>query len=154
MFCTSALHSRVSRGGLVLVALVAMAAATVFDMAPTQASDSMTRSGGQEEPAAPQAEGDDKDPEANLPFLFAVFFTTWAVFFAYVFLMSRRQREMRQEIEALRRSLAERDRLAEPEAEPPRSLTIRPRTGPHKDDGGVRPSVTGDTAVPRARCPR
>ena len=50
------------------------------------------------------------DPEANLPFLFAVFIITWAAFFVYVFYVSRRQREMQSEIEALKRALEERDR--------------------------------------------
>lgn len=52
------------------------------------------------------------DPEANLPFLFAVFIITWAAFFVYVFYVSRRQREMQREIEALKRALEERDRQA------------------------------------------
>lgn len=47
--------------------------------------------------------------EAELPWLFAVYIITWAAFFGYVFVMSRRQREMRAEIEALKRALAERD---------------------------------------------
>ena len=47
--------------------------------------------------------------ESGLPWLFAVFFITWAAFFGYVFIMSRRQREMRREIEALKRALADRD---------------------------------------------
>ena len=50
------------------------------------------------------------DPEANLPFLFAVFIITWAAFFAYVFYVSRKQREMQAEIEALKLALEERDR--------------------------------------------
>ena len=49
------------------------------------------------------------DPEANLPFLFAVFIITWAAFFVYVFYMSRRQREMQSEIDALKRALKERE---------------------------------------------
>ena len=49
------------------------------------------------------------DPEANLPFLFAVFIITWAAFFGYVFYLSLRQRDMRSEIEALKRALAQRD---------------------------------------------
>ena len=49
------------------------------------------------------------DPEANLPFLFAVFIITWAAFFVYVFYVSRKQREMQAEIEALKRALEERD---------------------------------------------
>ena len=48
-------------------------------------------------------------PEANLPFLFAVYIITWAAFFAYVFYVSRRQRELRNEIEILKRALEERD---------------------------------------------
>ena len=52
------------------------------------------------------------NPEANLPFLFAVFIITWAAFFVYVFYVSRRQREMQSEIEALKRALEERDRQA------------------------------------------
>ncbi len=48
-------------------------------------------------------------PEANLPYLFAVYIITWAAFFAYVFYVSRRQREMQGEIEALKRALEERD---------------------------------------------
>ena len=64
------------------------------------------------------ANGDEHDPESNLPFLFAVFFITWAAFFAYVFIMSRRQGEMRGEIEALRRVLTEQEeRAAKAESE-------------------------------------
>ncbi len=58
------------------------------------------------------------EPEANLPFLFAVFIITWAAFFAYVFYVSRRQREMQNEIEALKQALDERDgQAAEQEEE-------------------------------------
>ena len=49
------------------------------------------------------------DPEANLPYLFAVYIVTWLAFFGYVFFMSRRQREMQREIDELRRALDERD---------------------------------------------
>jgi CcmD family protein len=52
---------------------------------------------------APQAQS--SDVEANLPFLFAVYIVTWAAFFGHAFYMSRRQREMRREIAALRRLL-------------------------------------------------
>ena len=48
-----------------------------------------------------------KEPEANLPFLYAVYTITWAAFFGYIFLLSRRQREMRREMEALRKALEE-----------------------------------------------
>ncbi len=59
---------------------------------------------------APQQGEGDLEGESELPWLFAVFFITWAVFFGYVFVMSRRQREMQREIEALRSALAEKER--------------------------------------------
>ncbi len=46
--------------------------------------------------------------EANLPFLFGVYTITWLAFFAYAFYMSRRQRDLRREIQELRRLLEER----------------------------------------------
>lgn len=52
------------------------------------------------------------DPEANLPALFAVYIITWGGFFAFVFVMSRRQREMRREIDALKAALEERAQTA------------------------------------------
>ncbi len=58
--------------------------------------------------AAQQSEGS----SSELPWLFAVFIVTWAAFFAYIFYLSRRQREMRREIDALRRALADRERRA------------------------------------------
>ena len=48
--------------------------------------------------------------ESNLPFLYGVFTVTWATFFAYAFYVSRRQRELRRQIDELRRVLEERDR--------------------------------------------
>lgn len=51
------------------------------------------------------AQATDSDPEANLPFLFAVYILTWAGFFGYAFYMSRRQRDMRREIDALKQLL-------------------------------------------------
>ena len=38
----------------------------------------------------------DADPGPNLGYLFAVYTVTWAAFFVYVFMMSRRQRAMRE----------------------------------------------------------
>ena len=55
------------------------------------------------------AQASGSDPEANLPFLFAVYILTWAGFFGYAFYMSRRQRDMRRDIEALRQALRERE---------------------------------------------
>lgn len=65
-----------------------------------------------------QQAADDREPEANLPYLFAVFIITWAVLFGYVFYLSRRQRAMQREIEALRAVLAEKRGV--PEAAPER----------------------------------
>ena len=48
--------------------------------------------------------------ESELPWLFAVYIITWGAFFGYAFMMSRRQREMRGEIEVLKRVLVERER--------------------------------------------
>ncbi len=50
--------------------------------------------------------------ESELPWLFAGYIITWAAFFGYVFVMSQRQREMRREIDILRRVLAERESQA------------------------------------------
>lgn len=47
--------------------------------------------------------------ESELPWLFAVYIITWAAFFGYIFVVSRRQREMRSEIEALKRAVADLD---------------------------------------------
>jgi CcmD family protein len=57
-------------------------------------------------------QSDEMDGESELPWLFAVFAITWAAFFAYVFVMSRRQREMQREIDHLKRSLEGRDAAA------------------------------------------
>ena len=44
-------------------------------------------------------------PSSNLPYLFAAFAVSWAVFFAYVFFITRRQQELRNEITRLRRTI-------------------------------------------------
>jgi CcmD family protein len=41
----------------------------------------------------------------NLGYLFAIYIITWAGFFAYVFLVSRRQRELERELKELRAML-------------------------------------------------
>lgn len=53
----------------------------------------------------------ERSPEANLPYLFAVFIVTWAGFFGYVFYSSRRQRQMEREIETLKSALQERGQV-------------------------------------------
>ncbi len=45
--------------------------------------------------------------ETNLDFLFAIYIITWAGFFAYIFVVSRRQRTMEREIKDLRRLLTD-----------------------------------------------
>ena len=42
------------------------------------------------------------DLERNLGFLFAVYLVTWAGFFVYIFIVSRRQSDLAREIKALR----------------------------------------------------
>ncbi len=44
-------------------------------------------------------------PSENLPYLFAVYSVTWVLFFAYVFYVSRRQRELEREIRELRSAM-------------------------------------------------
>ena len=47
--------------------------------------------------------------EDFLPFLFAVFAVTWAAFFAYAFFMSRKQADLKREIEFLCQALEDRE---------------------------------------------
>ena len=51
-------------------------------------------------------------PSSNLPWLFAAFAVSWAVFFLYVFYVTRRQQEMQSQIRQLRRAI-ERQEAAE-----------------------------------------
>jgi len=63
-----------------------------------------------QQPTAPQERTlvqEEHSPESNLGYLFAVYTITWIVFFAYLFFISRRQRDMRREMEALKRALEE-----------------------------------------------
>lgn len=47
--------------------------------------------------------------DRNLAYLFAAFAVTWAAFFAYVFYLGVKSRELRREIELLRKLLEKRD---------------------------------------------
>jgi CcmD family protein len=47
------------------------------------------------------------DPEANLPYLFAVYAVTWVAFFAYLYYLSQRQQNLRREVEELRQAMSE-----------------------------------------------
>ena len=98
------------RSSLLAIAL-ALAAGVVLVAysGPAEAAESVpTETGVQAALPPPQTDGD-LEGESELPWLFAVFFITWAAFFGYVFVMSRRQRELRREIDALRRALAHRE---------------------------------------------
>ncbi|HIN06967.1 MAG TPA: CcmD family protein [Dehalococcoidia bacterium] len=44
-------------------------------------------------------------PSTNLPWLFAAFAVSWAVFFIYAIYVTRRQQEMQSQIRQLRRTL-------------------------------------------------
>jgi CcmD family protein len=57
-------------------------------------------------------------PSSNLPYLFAAFAVSWAVFFLYAFFVMRRQQEMRTEIKELRQTIARRDSTEEGGAQP------------------------------------
>ena len=52
---------------------------------------------------------DGSDPEGYLPYLFAAFALTWVAFFAYLFFLARKERALRQEMEALRDAFDERE---------------------------------------------
>ncbi|HIM37380.1 MAG TPA: CcmD family protein [Dehalococcoidia bacterium] len=53
-------------------------------------------------------------PSTNLPWLFAAFAVSWAVFFLYAIYVTRRQQEMESQIRQLRRTLDQRE-TTEPE---------------------------------------
>ncbi len=52
---------------------------------------------------------DTYDPGGNLPFLYGVYTITWAAFFAYAFYMNRRQRELRRQVDEIKRALEEKE---------------------------------------------
>jgi len=110
MSYTRARSTSFSLRAAVLVALIIAVTTIPSGIAMTHAYEKLPDSGALDAHTAPQAqEAEDREPEANLPFLFAVFFITWAAFFGYVFVMSRRQREMRGEVNALKRALADKE---------------------------------------------
>ena len=49
------------------------------------------------------------NPEANLPYLFAVYTITWLTFFAYLYYLSQRQQNLKRQIEDLKQALSEKD---------------------------------------------
>ena len=54
-------------------------------------------------------EAKQNDPAANLKYLFAVFFLVWASFFGYIFFLSRRLKEMKNELAILRKIISEKN---------------------------------------------
>ena len=108
MKSTRGLCNQIVRIGVILVALVAMGTASLSNTTQTYASYDPEIAGVSETHVAPEEhEIEDRNGESELPWLFAVFFITWAAFFGYVYIMSRRQREMQGEIDALNRVLKE-----------------------------------------------
>ena len=87
-----------------IIAAIILLAATMVPGAVVVAYDGTPVSTLSAEVPAQQQRG-----EAELPWLFAVYAITWAAFFGYVFVMSRRQREMQREIDALKRALQAKD---------------------------------------------
>lgn len=98
------------RTGRILAVALTLAVLTLWSAGTALASDETAPSA----ETAVVAEEHDSDPEANLPFLFAVYIITWGGFFAYAFAMSRRQREMQRELDALKAAIA--DKESQPEA--------------------------------------
>ena len=99
------------RGLLLAAMVVVLAAAMPLVLAHAQIAPRTAYVVAEESAPAPQVQTQtqDIDDDSELPWLFAVFFVTWAAFFAYVFIMSRRQREMQRELDALKRALAARE---------------------------------------------
>ena len=67
----------------------------------------LASAGGPSEVAAEIAAQENTNTESNLDFLFAIYMVTWAGFFIYIFIISRRQRIMEREINDLRQLLTE-----------------------------------------------
>ena len=116
MSCTEVfLRAGIARR-LVLVLVLATSMASYAGAAEVRASDDQAGKPAQMQEKVPQ-QSDEMDGESELPWLFAVFIITWAAFFAYVFIMSRRQREMQREIEMLKRSLEDSEAAAKNDEE-------------------------------------
>ena len=87
---------------------IAIAAAAIIILAAVILPGAAAVAHAYDEPYAPiaaEVPAQQRSGEAELPWLFAVYAITWAAFFAYVFFMSRRQREMQREIDTLKRAI-------------------------------------------------
>ena len=117
MNCTRQLANSIRARGIVLLLVATSAAAITASIDTAHASaDRFEAEVTEAQPIPPQQDGGELDGESELPWLFAVFAITWAAFFAYVFVMGRRQRELQREIDALKRAMDERER-ERPQAE-------------------------------------
>ena len=98
-----------------LIALLIMAAIFLSSAALPALAQPFPGSAGsaQQDISAQATNAESSDPEANLPFLFAVYTVTWAIFFVYLYYLSQRQRNLRREVEELRQLLAERESRAD-----------------------------------------
>ena len=124
MSYTRAPHNQALQQGIRIAALIAIVAVTLLDITPTYAFEDDSGAATLEVAEVPQPQQvQAREPEANLPYLFAVFFVTWTAFFAYLFVVSRRQKEILREIEYLRRAMADRDRERAPAVPGPGSRT-------------------------------
>ena len=74
----------------------------------------LAAAGGLPESGAEIATQENTNSESNLDFLFAIYMVTWVGFFVYVFIVSRRQRTMEQEIKDLRQLLTDQLPTGEP----------------------------------------
>ena len=87
--------------GLLILVLLAFVSFT-FDHGQAWASQATSESGNMFYSLPATSDG-----ESNLPYLYAVFTIVWAAFFGFVFLMSKRQRDLRKELEALKKIFEE-----------------------------------------------
>lgn len=95
---------------VVAAVVVAAIGAGIVGIGEAHASDDVAGPSVFHSHGAPQAQqAEDPDPEANLPYLFAVYIITWGGFFGYIFFMGRRQKEMQRELDALKSALADKE---------------------------------------------
>ncbi|MBI4220862.1 MAG: CcmD family protein [Chloroflexi bacterium] len=92
---------KIKAGAALVFALLTLAGATALAIASGE-----PQAVGEGARAAQQQ----TNPNTNLGYLFWVYIITWAGFFAYIFLISRRQRELEREIKQLRQILEQRSR--------------------------------------------
>ena len=95
--------------GLVLKASVALLIVSII-LLSSAALPAMAQQDTSGQATTPESSS---DPEANLPYLFAVYAITWVIFFAYLYYLSQRQQYLRREVEELRQALSEKEGQAE-----------------------------------------